>query len=196
MEILNLNDESNPTARRTVEHIDQMNSVRIKVSERLRKWIDQWLDYERTAGGVACPTRRNYGDAKLVSTAVYNDSTRGEMHLLVTRNGLEVWFDLRNGKTPEGEAETSQATETIMPLDCRLHDLRHTAVSRMLNAEVPIAGIVGWSPATMVRMAARYGHFSLNRLRGAVESISWTGTELGSSVKSPDFTPKKESQSL
>ncbi len=58
----------------------------------------------------------------------------------------------------------------------------------MLNAGVPIAKvakIVGWSPATMVRMAARYCHFSLNELRGAVESISGNGIEAGSLVKSP-----------
>ena len=45
----------------------------------------------------------------------------------------------------------------------------------MLDAGVPIAKkakIVGWSPATMVRMAARYGHFSLEDLRSAVETIS------------------------
>jgi integrase len=58
---------------------------------------------------------------------------------------------------------------------CRFHDLKHTAVSRMLDAGVPIAKIakiVGWSPATMVRMSARYGHFGLEDLRGAVETIS------------------------
>ncbi len=72
------------------------------------------------------------------------------------------------------EEETAQA-EKIKPLYCRFHDLRHTAVSRMLNAGVPIAKvakIVGWSASTMVLMAKRYGHFSLNELRGAVESIS------------------------
>ena len=48
----------------------------------------------------------------------------------------------------------------------------------MLNAGVPIAKvakIVGWSQATMVRMTARYGHFSLNELRSAVESINGGG---------------------
>jgi integrase len=58
---------------------------------------------------------------------------------------------------------------------CRFHDLKHTAVSRMLDAGVPItkiAKIVGWSPATMVRMSARYGHFGLEDLRDAVETIS------------------------
>lgn len=58
----------------------------------------------------------------------------------------------------------------------------------MLNAGVPIAKvakIAGWSTATMVRMAARYGHFTLNDLRGAVESISGNGNKAGSLVISP-----------
>jgi len=65
----------------------------------------------------------------------------------------------------------------IQPLTCRFHDLRHTAVSRMLDAGVPImkvAKIVGWSPSTMMEMASRYGHFTLDELRGAVESINRT----------------------
>jgi integrase len=60
-------------------------------------------------------------------------------------------------------------------IEVRFHDLRHTAVSRMLNAGVPIpkvAKIVGWSTSTMVKMAKKYGHFSLDDLRGAVEFIS------------------------
>jgi len=83
---------------------------------------------------------------------------------------------------------STDSNKPIQPLVCRFHDLRHTAVSRMLNAGVPIAKvakIVGWSPATMVRMASRYGHFSLNELRGAVESISGAGIEAGSLVFSP-----------
>jgi hypothetical protein len=39
----------------------------------------------------------------------------------------------------------------------------------MLNAGVSIAGvakIVGWSTAKMARIAARYGHITLNDLRG------------------------------
>jgi len=49
----------------------------------------------------------------------------------------------------------------------------------MLDAGVPIAKIakiVRWSPTTMVRMAARCGHFDLEYLRSAVETIS-TPTE-------------------
>jgi hypothetical protein len=57
----------------------------------------------------------------------------------------------------------------------------------MLNAGVPIAKvakIVGWSTATMVRMAARYGHFTLDELRGAMENISSTNFAEGSLVNS------------
>jgi len=105
----------------------------------------------------------------------------------------EAWeaAKLRAGKILKGETEEADPKEKFAPLVCRFHDLRHTAVSRMLNAGIPIAKvakIAGWSPATMVRMAARYGHFSLNDLRGAVESISGNGIE----VESPVFSPVSE----
>jgi len=50
----------------------------------------------------------------------------------------------------------------------RFHDLRHSAVSRMISAGVPlpiIAKIVGWSD--VAKMAARYGHFGIEELRTA-----------------------------
>jgi integrase len=48
-------------------------------------------------------------------------------------------------------------------IECRLHDLRHTATTRLLERGVPFATvgtIMGWSPATTVRMARRYAHIS------------------------------------
>src|ERR1035438_7915213 len=42
----------------------------------------------------------------------------------------------------------------------RFQELRHTAVTRMLEAGTPlttVAAIVGWSPSTMFLMAKRYG---------------------------------------
>jgi integrase len=56
----------------------------------------------------------------------------------------------------------------------RLHDLRHTGVSRMINGRIPlpiIAKIVGWSAGTLAKMAARYGHFSIEEMRSALDSI-------------------------
>jgi len=108
----------------------------------------------------------------------------------------EAWeaAKLRAGRILKGIPEGTESEREIPPLVCRFHDLRHTAVSRMLNAGIPIAKvakIVGWSPATMVRMAARYGHFSLNELRGAVESISAAEIQ----AESPVFSPVSESSS-
>jgi len=83
----------------------------------------------------------------------------------------EAWeaAKLRAGKILKEKSKGRGSDEEAKPLACRFHDIRHTAVSRMLNAGVPmakVAKIVGWSPATMVRMASRYGHFSLDELRG------------------------------
>ncbi len=102
----------------------------------------------------------------------------------------EAWeaAKLRAGRIMKGAGDATDAGEKIAPLVCRFHDLRHTAVSRMLNAGIPIAKvakIAGWSTATMVRMAARYGHFTLNELREAVESISGSGIAADSPVFSP-----------
>jgi integrase len=73
----------------------------------------------------------------------------------------------------------------------RFHDLRHTAVSRMIAARVPlpiVAKIVGWSAGTMAKMAARYGHFAMEELRGAVEAIS--SPKIGQGY--PQFSPQSE----
>lgn len=62
----------------------------------------------------------------------------------------------------------------------------------MIDAGVPlpkIAKIVGWAPATMVRMAARYGHFNLESLRAAVATISGHEIWEGSPVNPPVLRP-------
>jgi integrase len=61
------------------------------------------------------------------------------------------------------------------PLTCRFHDLRHTAITRMVGSGIPllkIAAIVGWSKSTTVLMASRYSHFTTDDLREGVDSIS------------------------
>ncbi len=101
------------------------------------------------------------------------------------------------GDAEEMEAAGPQPGEKIKPLACRFHDLRHTFVSRRLNAGVPIAKIakiVGWSGSTMVLMAKRYGHFTLNELRDAVEDASMGKIEAGSPVISPVSDPATESK--
>lgn len=113
------------------------------------------------------------------------------MHSGSFRNDPKGNEKLRAGKIlneNRPEKDKVKKEKDIPALVCRFHDLRHSAVSRMLNARIPIAKvakIAGWSPATIVRMADRYGHFSLNELRGAVESINGSGIGEGSLVFSP-----------
>lgn len=102
-------------------------------------------------------------------------------------NIKEAWeaARLRAAKILMGD---TAGAEEIKPLPCRFHDLRHTFCSRALAAGVPIAKvakIVGWSGSTMVLMAKRYGHFTLNELRDAVESASGGKIEARSLVFSP-----------
>jgi len=63
----------------------------------------------------------------------------------------------------------------------RFHDLRHSAVSRMIAARIPlpiIAKVVGWTAGTTAKMAARCEHFGIEELRGAVEAVSRVGVEI------------------
>jgi integrase len=78
--------------------------------------------------------------------------------------------------------------EGVAPFQCRFHDLRHTACTRMIQSGVPIpiiAQLVGWSLSTMWEMAEKYRHFSQEELRKAVETIS--GGKLPSPQKSYHF---------
>jgi len=66
-------------------------------------------------------------------------------------------------RLPFRDAESSRCSDPVS-----LHDLRHSAFSRMIAARIPIpiiSKVVGWSPSTMAKMAARYGHFGVEELR-------------------------------
>jgi len=57
---------------------------------------------------------------------------------------------------------------------CRFHDIRHTAVTAMVNDGTPltkIAKVVGWNPSQTVRMSLIYSHFTVDDLREAVEAL-------------------------
>jgi hypothetical protein len=99
------------------------------------------------------------------------------------------------------KARTADAKKRLPADVCRWHDLRHTFVSRLVEGGTPypkLAAILGWSPATAVRMAKRYGHVSVEALRkdedrldrrenegeGAKKGAKWT-PEPSSSVSSP-----------
>ena len=82
----------------------------------------------------------------------------------------------------KGEEEESE------PLQCRFHDLRHTAVTRLLEAGIPypvVASIMGWSAATAIRMSKRYGHIGNHALRAAADVLKGVETPAESLKKSP-----------
>ena len=61
--------------------------------------------------------------------------------------------------------EAWEAAKNRAKVECRFHDLRHTGCTRMLEAG-GLSGpgmLMGWSPATTVRMAKRYGHIGQTR---------------------------------
>jgi integrase len=73
-------------------------------------------------------------------------------------------------------------------LTCRFHDLRHTAVTRLLEAGIPyavVANMMGWSAATAIRMAKRYGHIGSHALREAADVLGRCEIPLGYLKKSP-----------
>ena len=81
---------------------------------------------------------------------------------------------------------------TVAGISCRFHDLRHTAVTRLLEAGQPfavVAEIMGWSPATSVRMAKRYGHIGDSVRRQAMTALETrkptTNTETTDSALAP-----------
>ena len=72
------------------------------------------------------------------------------------------------------ERRLIKESDKSKPLPCRFHDLRHTGGTRMLEAGVPfsvVATIMGWSAATTVRMAKRYGHIGQAAQRQVVEAF-------------------------
>jgi integrase len=97
----------------------------------------------------------------------------------------EVWekAKVRGGEILGREMEQ----ETSEPIRCRFHDLRHTAVTRLLEAGIPypvVASVMGWSAATAIRMAKRYGHIGNHALRAAVDVLGRTTIPSGSLKKS------------
>jgi integrase len=77
---------------------------------------------------------------------------------------------------------------------CRFHDLRHSAVTRLLEAGVSfpiVASLLGWSPSTTTKMAKRYGHIGSAAHREAVAALdpstkaSRGGTKEGTVTEEP-----------
>jgi len=61
-----------------------------------------------------------------------------------------------------------------LPDRMRFHDLRHTAISRMVNRGVPeliVGRIAGWTDSSASLMLRRYSHQRPDHLRKAVKAL-------------------------
>jgi hypothetical protein len=79
-------------------------------------------------------------------------------------------------------------------VECRFHDLRHTACTRLLDAGVShpvVAEIIGWSASTAIRMIREvYGHINLATRQRAMEQLEQfmsAQNSSGSAQKSAQF---------
>ncbi len=77
---------------------------------------------------------------------------------------------------PAGEMKSAwEAAKVKAAVECRFHDLRHTACTRLLErgASLPVvSSIMGWSPSTTAKMAKRYGHIGADTLRVALDALA------------------------
>ena len=118
------------------------------------------------------------------------------------------WFTKRFGDTqprhylfPFGKPTPNDPTKPITDVtgawealrkragvDCRLHDLRHTAATKMAEAGVPESTMLALMGHMSRAMLERYSHIRMNAKRDAVESLTITKPGQNSNVpptKSP-----------
>jgi len=92
----------------------------------------------------------------------------------------------KSEKQPKGNPSDERTISGS--LNCRFHDLRHSAVTRLLEAGIPypvVASMMGWSAATAIRMAKRYGHIGNQALRDAADVLGGVKIQPASLKKSP-----------
>jgi integrase len=109
------------------------------------------------------------------------------------------WFLFPYGKpTP---SDPSRPTTTIKTawntlrkragVSCRLHDLRHTAATKMAEAGVSEATMLALMGHTSRAMLERYSHIRMTAKREAVESLS-AGTNLTPGPANSPATPERQ----
>jgi integrase len=98
---------------------------------------------------------------------------------------LVLWCSFRTARTagpeatdpakPLGSWKTAwKSARTTAQVKCRFHDLRHSAVTRLLEGGLSfpiVASLLGWSPSTTTKMAKRYGHIGSAAHRAAVATL-------------------------
>lgn len=127
-------------------------------------WKEAWENAKRRAGVIL---RGETGDLQFAQPSVRHKKNAAER---------------KEKSTEQNKAEKQES------LKCRFHDLRHSAVTRLLEAGIPypvVASMMGWSAATAIRMAKRYGHIGNQALRDAADVLGGLKVPAGSLKKSP-----------
>ena len=119
------------------------------------------------------------------------------------------WFTERFGETrpehyvfPFGKPTPADPTKPITDItgawdglrtragvNCRFHDLRHTAATKMAEARVPESTMLALMGHMTRAMMERYSHIRMAAKREAVEALTAGYTETGSTVVPPIVPP-------
>lgn len=105
-----------------------------------------------------------------------------------------VVFDLDPSRAINSWKEAWESVKKSAGVEVRFHDLRHTCVTRMLEGGAPlsvVASILGWSSATTVRMAKRYGHIGQVAQRQAVEILDVKKKRKSNKERAPRRPPTR-----
>jgi len=111
-----------------------------------------------------------------------------ERAAVILRGSTDNIGEAQNYPNLEKSGKLTKEKRKAESLKCRFHDLRHTAVTRLLEAGIPypvVASMMGWSAATAIRMAKRYGHIGSHALREAADVLGRFEIPVGSLKKSP-----------
>jgi integrase len=118
----------------------------------------------KTSNGTGRVIHLNVRAFEVVKAWAANFPGRRPDHLLfpgLGKRGVRWTFSSGIPTSPLDFRYAWQRVRKAAGLNCRFHDLRHTACTRMLDANIPFSNvgkIMGWSASTMVLMIRRYGH--------------------------------------
>jgi integrase len=74
-------------------------------------------------------------------------------------------------------------------VDCRFHDLRHTALTKMAEADAPESTMKALAGHMSRAMLERYSHIRMQAKRAAVESLTLAKPKV---IELPKESPKVE----
>ena len=100
-------------------------------------------------------------------------------------DGQLVYYN-RDPTKPIGSWKTAwNAVRRRAKVQCRFHDLRHTAFTRMMSKGIPlmqVATIAGWSASNTILRAKKYGHLEPG-MKKAVATLEWSRESKNSKKK-------------